>query len=73
MNIKVDDNIIQQTTKCRKNFSCLSGETPFVVLNSVLTIKYILLNVSVINHAVIESLLGTHMYAPAQIKFEYAN
>jgi len=28
MNIKVDDNIKQKTTKCRKNFSCLSGETP---------------------------------------------
>jgi hypothetical protein len=28
MNIKVDDNIIRQTTKCAKNFSCLSGETP---------------------------------------------
>lgn len=26
MNIKIDDNIIQKTTKCRKNFSCLSGE-----------------------------------------------
>lgn len=28
MNIKIDDDIIQKTTKCRKNFSCLSGETP---------------------------------------------
>ncbi len=28
MNIKVDDNILQETTKCRKNFSCLSGEKP---------------------------------------------
>ena len=28
MNIKVDDDIIQQTTKCGKNFSCLSGEKP---------------------------------------------
>lgn len=28
MNIKVDDNILQKTTKCRKKFSCLSGETP---------------------------------------------
>ena len=28
MNIKVDENIIQKTTKCRKNFSCLSGKTP---------------------------------------------
>jgi hypothetical protein len=28
MNIKVEDNIIQQTTKCGKNFSCLAGETP---------------------------------------------
>ena len=28
MNIKVDDNILQQTTKCKTNFSCLSGETP---------------------------------------------
>ena len=37
----------------------------FAVLNSALTIKYILLSVSVINHAVIKSLLGTHMYAPA--------
>jgi hypothetical protein len=36
------------------------------VLNSVLTIKYILLNVSVINHAIIESRLDTLMYAPAQ-------
>lgn len=36
------------------------------VLNSVLTIKYILLNVSVINHAIIESRLDTQMYAPAQ-------
>jgi hypothetical protein len=25
---KVDDNIQQKTTKCRKNFFCLSGETP---------------------------------------------
>jgi len=28
MNIKVDDNILQKTTKCRKDFSYLSGETP---------------------------------------------
>jgi hypothetical protein len=28
MNIKVDDNIKQETTKCKKKFSCLSGETP---------------------------------------------
>jgi len=28
MNIKVDDNILIKTTKCRKNVSCLSGETP---------------------------------------------
>jgi hypothetical protein len=28
MNNKVDDNIKQKTTKCRKNFSCLSGGTP---------------------------------------------
>jgi len=27
MNIKVDDNILQKTTKCGKNFSCLSGGT----------------------------------------------
>jgi len=35
-------------------------------LTYVLKIKYILLNVSIMNHAVIESLLGTHMYAPVQ-------
>jgi len=29
MNIEVDEDIIKQTTKCRKNFSCLSGERPF--------------------------------------------
>jgi len=29
MNIKVDDSIIQETTECRKKFSCLSGEYPF--------------------------------------------
>ncbi len=34
MNIKVDDNIIQKTTKCRKNFSCLSGENPFCTVES---------------------------------------
>ena len=28
MSIKVDDNTIQETTKCGKNFSCLSGEMP---------------------------------------------
>ena len=38
----------------------------FAVLNSVLKIEYILFNVPVMNHAVIESLLGTHMYASAQ-------
>jgi hypothetical protein len=38
----------------------------YVMLNSVLTIKYILLNVSVMNHAVIESLLDTHLFAPAR-------
>lgn len=38
----------------------------FVVLNTVLAIKYILLNVSGINPVVIESLLDTQMYAPAQ-------
>ncbi len=27
MTIIVDDNIIKGTTKCKKNFSCLSGET----------------------------------------------
>jgi len=49
-----------------KTFPVYLVERLFVVLNSVLTIKYILLNVSVINHAVIEPLLATHMYAPAQ-------
>jgi hypothetical protein len=34
MDIKVDDNIIEQTTKCRKNFSCLSGETPIYSVES---------------------------------------
>ena len=29
MNIKVDENIIRETTKCRKKHACLSGETPF--------------------------------------------
>jgi|GEM_PF-3564435 len=38
----------------------------FVELTYVLKIKYILLNVSIMNHVVIDSLLGTHMYAPAQ-------
>lgn len=28
MKIRVDDNIIKETTKCRKIFSCLSGEAP---------------------------------------------
>jgi hypothetical protein len=28
MDIKVDDNILQKTTKCKNNFSCLAGETP---------------------------------------------
>jgi len=36
------------------------------VLSAVLKIKYILLNVSVMNHAAIECLLGTRMYASAQ-------
>jgi len=49
-----------------KTFPVYLVERLFVVLNSVLTIKYILLNVSVINHAVIEPLLATQMYAPAQ-------
>jgi hypothetical protein len=26
MNIEINDDIVQKTTKCRKNFSCLSGE-----------------------------------------------
>ncbi len=29
MNLIVDDNIIKKTTKCRKNFCCLSGKKPF--------------------------------------------
>ena len=28
MNIKVDNDILQKTTKCSKNFSCLSGGKP---------------------------------------------
>jgi len=28
MNIKVDDIIKQKTTKCRKNFSCITDGTP---------------------------------------------
>ena len=44
MNIKVDDNIKQETTKCKKNFSCLSGETPICsvelsIENKILFIK----------------------------------
>jgi len=35
----------------------------FVLLNYVLTMKYILLNVKVMNYAVIGSLMGIHMYA----------
>ena len=35
----------------------------FVLLNYVLTMKYILLNVKVMNYAVIESLMDIHMYA----------
>ncbi len=27
-NIKVNNEIIKKTTKCKKNFRCLSGETP---------------------------------------------
>lgn len=37
----------------------------YVLSNSVLKMKYILLNAQVLNHAVIESHLGTHMYASA--------
>lgn len=35
----------------------------FVLLNYVLTMKYILLNVKVMNYAVIEFLMDIHMYA----------
>ena len=49
-----------------ETFSVYLVEPLFAVLNSVLKITYILLNVSVINHAVIKSLLGTHLYATAQ-------
>ena len=50
----------------RKTFPVYLVKRLFVVLNSVLTIKYILLNVSVINQAVTDSLLVTHFYATAQ-------
>jgi hypothetical protein len=50
----------------RKTFLVYLVKHLFVVLNSVLTIKYILLNVSEINPAVIEFLLDTQMYAPVQ-------
>jgi len=50
----------------RKTFLVYLVKHLFVVLNSLLKIKYILSNVSVKNHVVIESLLGTQMYASAQ-------
>jgi hypothetical protein len=49
-----------------KSFPVYLAKPLFVVLKYVLIIKYILLNVSVMNHAVIESPLGTHMFASAQ-------
>jgi hypothetical protein len=36
MNIKIDDNIIQKTTKCRRNFSCLSGETTLCKVEEIM-------------------------------------
>lgn len=50
----------------RKTFPVYPVKRLFVVLNPVLKIKYILLNVSVMNRVAIESLLGTHMYASAR-------
>jgi len=49
-----------------KTFPVYLVKRLIVVLNSVLKIKYILLNVSGMNHAFIESLLDTQMYASAQ-------
>ncbi len=44
MKTKVDDNILRETTKCRKNFSCLNGEKPictveFCIENTVHFVK----------------------------------
>lgn len=59
MNIKVDANIIQKTTKCRKTFPLYLVKSLFVVLNSVLKIKYILLMCQVMKGC--------------NLKFEYKN
>jgi len=49
-----------------KTFAVYLVKRLFVLLNSVLKMKYILLSVKVMNYAIIESLLGIHMYASAQ-------
>jgi len=49
-----------------KTFPVYRVKPFFVALNFVLKIKYILLNVPVMNHVIIESLLGTLMSATAQ-------
>ncbi len=46
VDIKIDNDIVQKTTKCRENFSCLSGKTPLCkveccIENKVLFIKCI--------------------------------
>ena len=46
MNIKVDANIIKKTTKCRKNFSSLSGETPICSVELCIENKIHFINVS---------------------------
>ena len=50
----------------RQTFPVYQVKHLLVVLKIALTINYILSNVPVKNHAVIEFLLGTQMYAPAQ-------
>ena len=56
----------KKVPNARKTFLVYLVKQVFVVLNSLLKIKYILSNVSVKNHAAIGSLLGIQMYASAQ-------
>ena len=45
MDIIIDEETIEKTTNCDKNFNCLSNEYTFIVqLNDVLTVKFISLN-----------------------------
>ena len=49
-----------------KTFPVYLVKRLYVMSNSVLKIKYILLNVYLMNHAIIEYLLGIHVYATAR-------